>query len=366
MNESHKAKPYPRFSFIIPVYNTERFLAQCLDSIIGQSYKEFEVLIVDDGSTDTSGKIADHYAAQDERITVVHNQNKGALLSRVQAIHMAQSDYCIFVDADDFVSPKMLDVLTEEIRQYPHDIFLYERTLTDIRGNPLKEIKGPFPKNTVFSGGDKHDMYVQLFENTYLNSLWTKAIKTSLLQQDPTDYTQYRTIFDCEDLLHSLFPLTYAQSVKFLGVSLYYYRFSLQSASRDINPQIIENHCIVHQAILSMIPLWDNGHEDQYMALFRKGYVLHLCKRLAKAVKVAGGFATFRREFVLPVLNDTQFSQYLPLVRKENAIPLRKRAQLFLLSHHMFRTFFCFHKLRIGFHHRLACGKMVLTQHLFP
>ena len=91
-------------SVIIPAYNVEIYLTRCLDSVIGQTYKNLEIIIVDDGSTDDSGKIADQYAAQDDRIHVIHQENRGLGSARNRGLDIASGDFITFVDSDDWLA----------------------------------------------------------------------------------------------------------------------------------------------------------------------------------------------------------------------------------------------------------------------
>ena len=92
-----------KVSVIVPVYNTAAYLSKCVDSIIGQSYANKEIILVDDGSTDESGKICDEYAEKDARIKVVHKKNEGLVSARQAGIENALGEYSLFVDSDDFV-----------------------------------------------------------------------------------------------------------------------------------------------------------------------------------------------------------------------------------------------------------------------
>lgn len=98
----------PRISIIIPIYNAEKFLPECLDSVLCQDFPSFELLLIDDGSTDASGKIADRYATKDSRIAVVHQPNAGVSEARNRGLALARGEYIAFIDADDRVSPTYL------------------------------------------------------------------------------------------------------------------------------------------------------------------------------------------------------------------------------------------------------------------
>lgn len=109
-------------SVIIPVYNIEAYLASCLDSVLNQTYKNLEIILVDDGSTDSSGKICDDYAQKDSRIVVYHQENGGVSSARNHGILEATGNYVSFVDGDDIIAPEMYEVLYNNMINYSADI----------------------------------------------------------------------------------------------------------------------------------------------------------------------------------------------------------------------------------------------------
>ena len=109
-------------SVIVPVYNVERYLRRCVDSILHQTYRNLEVLLVDDGSTDASGAICDEYAAQEERVTAVHQKNGGLSAARNAGLERAQGTYLCFVDSDDFLDSRMLETLCRDLQEQNADV----------------------------------------------------------------------------------------------------------------------------------------------------------------------------------------------------------------------------------------------------
>ena len=101
----------PNISVIVPVYNTEEYLSQCIDSILAQTFVDFELLLIDDGSTDSSGMICDKYADKDTRVIVYHKQNEGVSAARNLGIDNSKGEWITFVDSDDILYPEALSVL---------------------------------------------------------------------------------------------------------------------------------------------------------------------------------------------------------------------------------------------------------------
>lgn len=105
-------------SVIIPVYNTEKYITQCLESVLNQSYQNLEILIIDDGSTDSSGEICDRFGREDSRVKVIHNHNCGVSASRNLGIDESQGKYISFIDSDDYINENFYETLIKNIKKY--------------------------------------------------------------------------------------------------------------------------------------------------------------------------------------------------------------------------------------------------------
>lgn len=109
-------------SIIVPVYNVEEFLNQCIKSVLGQSYKKLEIILVDDGSTDQSGKICDRYQMTDARIKVIHKENGGLSDARNTGLRLAKGKYYSFIDSDDYISSEMIQTMFDSLKRNQCDI----------------------------------------------------------------------------------------------------------------------------------------------------------------------------------------------------------------------------------------------------
>ena len=105
----------PKISIIVPVYKVEKYLRRCLDSIVAQTFTNWECILVDDGSPDNSGKICDEYAEEDARFRVIHKQNEGVAKARLTAFENSQGELITFIDSDDYVSELYLEKLSKPI-----------------------------------------------------------------------------------------------------------------------------------------------------------------------------------------------------------------------------------------------------------
>lgn len=110
------------FSIIVPVYNVEQYLSECIDSILKQTYRDFELILVDDGSKDSSGRICDEYELKDKRIIVIHKENGGHTSARRTGLEIARGEYCSFVDSDDYVKDDFLKNYADIVERYSPEI----------------------------------------------------------------------------------------------------------------------------------------------------------------------------------------------------------------------------------------------------
>lgn len=146
-------------SVIVPIYNSEKYLSQCIESILNQTYKDIELILVDDGSTDTSGKICDEYAEKDKRVIVYHNSHSGfAAVGRNRGLDLATGDYIGFIDSDDYISEDMYEKLINDIKLTNAEIAicgysLYYQDFEKFESDPVKTtvIEGNYNVNKCFA-----------------------------------------------------------------------------------------------------------------------------------------------------------------------------------------------------------------------
>ena len=127
-------------SIIMPVYNSEKYISKTIDSILSQSYTEFELLLIDDGSQDMSGKICDEYARKDARVKVVHKKNEGICATRNRGLKIATGKYIAFCDNDDIYMDNLLKDNLELALKYDADVVRFSRRMTTIRDDKIVSV----------------------------------------------------------------------------------------------------------------------------------------------------------------------------------------------------------------------------------
>lgn len=214
-----------RFSVLIPVYNVQDYLKECLDSIYKQSYKDFEVIIIDDGSTDKSAIICDKYKYKYfNKTKLLHKKNEGLLKARRDALSVAEGEYIIFCDSDDLLEYDSLKVLDQKIKQFNPDIIQYDLyTFTD--KNQFYNInsgKTYFKANVLY---DDISILQKLLLNREYN-IWSmagKCVRKSLYNLHE-NYNDYKHISFGEDSLQSLEIYSSAKNFIYISDRLYCYR----------------------------------------------------------------------------------------------------------------------------------------------
>ncbi len=221
------------FSVLVPVYNTQTYLPASVESALHQSEQDFELILVDDGSTDDSGALCDAFAAQNpDQVRVIHQQNGGLIMARRAGIAAARGKYCIFLDADDALEPECLKTVRETIEETGADIVIYNN-YSYFEDDKTREPNAPvFADGTVFRGAEKARVYRELISSWRLNNIWTKAIQTRLLTADDTDFSRLAKNPHGEDLLQTLYPVTHASAIAYRTKELYLYRRHSRSMTR--------------------------------------------------------------------------------------------------------------------------------------
>ena len=169
-----------KISVIVPVYRVEATLARCVDSIIRQNYTDFEIILVDDGSPDSSGKICDELAASDSRIKVIHKENGGVSSARNAGLDIAQGDYVCFIDSDDYVADNYLELMYSAAARESADIVIggFEYVFPD--GKCIKET---LPAIVHDSGSAVHGLFRESKNGLYVLA-WNKLYKKELWEEE--------------------------------------------------------------------------------------------------------------------------------------------------------------------------------------
>lgn len=233
----------PKVSIIVPTYNVEKYCRTCFDSLLNQTLKEIEIILVDDGSTDSSGTICDEYAVKDERINVIHQTNRGLGLSRNSGLEIANGEYVGFVDSDDCVSTQMFQILYENARRFVADISYckYIKFSSDT-GIPQSRT---YENNTEYWESEKAIRQYMLDrvglppkekeDCRFGASVWCGIFSKKLLDSLNARFVSERQ-FIAEDMIFDIDVIPHSERIVHSDAELYYYRYNPNSLTTTYKP----------------------------------------------------------------------------------------------------------------------------------
>lgn len=268
-------------TIIVPVYNIEKYLTRCVLSILKQSYRTLEIILIDDGSTDKSSKLCDELEKKDERIKVIHKMNEGLSSVRNLGVKEAHGKYIAHIDGDDFISEKYIEYLYNLMMHYKADISICNYIkFTDLKELNILKIKN---KEKIIEMDSKKALEALLYQKYFTTSTWGKLFKSELLKQIefPEDMyaqdmsTTYRLINDSNKIVYGSQKLYYyyqrSDSIVHLQISKR--EIDYIKASEEMVDFILAEHCDLVKAaysrcfssciqILMTLPLDQNIYEE--------------------------------------------------------------------------------------------------------
>lgn len=280
----------PKISIVIPCYNVEKYLKQCLDSLVGQTYRDIEIIAMDDGSPDNSGAICDEYAARDSRVRVIHKENGGVSAARNDGLAAASGEYVLFCDGDDWMPPDACAHLAAAAEATAADVIFGDIWRSwDDRNEYMRFFAEPFcTEEPAFI----RELVKTNFYYTYCPAVperdradgcyggpWNKAVRRSLLLERGIRFdVRVRGIYD--DVLYSAHVLANAKRIAYTGKPVYHYRQVQQSITHVFKKNILQ----INEAIFAS---WEE-FLDQYdpSGDFVTAYHANVIRRLDHALQV--------------------------------------------------------------------------------
>lgn len=249
-----------KVSVVVPVYNVEKYLRSCINSILSQSLRDLELILVDDGSPDHSGLICDEFAVVDDRVKVIHKKNAGVGAARNDGLRQATGDWIIFGDSDDWFEVDALEKL----------VAYGEETGADVVFGDVNLVEDGLKKTVEFYRDEfstsnykiKCKLIAAVFSRAYCynppekgiafgyGGPWNKLVRRSLLTNNNLEFdTSVKGIFD--DLIYTAYIYAYANTISYKHIVVYNYRHVATSITRTYKPAFLEiNHAIFNA--------WDN------------------------------------------------------------------------------------------------------------
>lgn len=250
----------------MPVYNAEKYLHKAVDCIVAQTLQEWELLLVDDGSTDASPRICDEYAAEDARIKVMHQQNQGVAMARQAGVERAVGEYSIHADADDWTEPTMLEELYGKAKAENADVVIADYWVNT--GG-----KQTVSKQSLASL-EPVQVLMDMFNGRLFGALWNKLIRTELYRTCNARF--FPGINYCEDLLISVQLLQHADlKIAYLSKAFYHYVANDASITRNFTRQTYETRIRFKDKLIELlnIPQVSEVMERVRFGIFTEAFI---------------------------------------------------------------------------------------------
>lgn len=300
-------------SIIVPVYNGGKYLRPCLDSIVGQTYGNWELLLIDDGSSDGSAAVCDEYAARDSRITVVHKPNGGQAAARNDGVALAKGRYVCFVDCDDWLEPAMYATMIQTLEQHQADIIICGYIEEYATRQKHVNADGAL---TVY---DAQDALKQVLEGRIGSYLWSMLFRREVVQEPMLSlnpYEDHATIFKW---------ISHARRVVTLHQPFYHYRQLQTSSLHSYNPKNGNHYFLAikeryyYIADHHLLPGW----EAENRRLYLRG-----CIKLTKDLARMPDYDSQLRAIIEEVRSELR--GFLPVSRREIGTKYYTRLRLLL------------------------------------
>ena len=266
-------KEQPQVSIIVPVYNVENYIERCLNSLVNQTFKDIEIITINDGSTDKSLELLNKYAKEDIRISVIDLGDEGVSYCRNLGIEKANGKYIMFVDSDDWIDSSMVEVMYKKAEENKLDLVMcsYIREFKDhskekifnlpqeiiykedkVKNELLRKLVGPIKEE--LSNPEMLDA---------LCTVWGKLYRADILKENKIKFVDLKKIGSAEDTLFNIFTFNYLKKVMFLNKSMYHYwRDNPKSVTSQYNPKLKEQRKVFFKYISDFIK--ENNFEQVF------------------------------------------------------------------------------------------------------
>ena len=277
-----------KVSVVVPVYNVEKYIHKCLDSLVNQTLQDIEIILIDDESPDNCGKICDEYAKNDKRIKVIHKKNGGVSAARNDGIKHATSDWIMFVDSDDWCEETMCEIAYENAIKNNVDVAIFNN-YRNYEDYEKKEKIGL--KETIFDEYNEieklqmsmlYDFFIKQVDSevkqyTDIGGPWSKIFKKELIEKNNIEFNlKVKGVFD--DALFCIETMEYAKKVLFKDEFLYHYRILNDSITNKFKSDRIQ----IYDTIYKEIELFMNkAHKkNNFKEAYYSRIIVNLCKLL--------------------------------------------------------------------------------------
>lgn len=288
----------PKVSIIVPMYSVEKYVEQCIDSLLNQTLQEIEIILVDDGSPDRSGDIADDYAKKDSRIKVIHKKNGGLGPARNTGIRVATGEYIGFIDSDDWANHQMFARLYEAAVKNNADIVVSGHC--DITNGVITKTKRhPLEGQTLNSSKQIMEIRKNLYGHkldddeveAFPMSVWIAIYKRELIFDNKIEFKEILS----EDIIFNLSAYKYANVITFTGDTDYCYRKDEQPS---ITQTFSEKKLLRYQDFLTVLAKMASKEDDKDCVIRAKRTAIDYCRLYVGIVRNSNASFKEKKEYI--------------------------------------------------------------------
>lgn len=326
------------YSIVVPIYGVEKYLRKCIDSLIGQTYKNIEIILVDDGSKDNSPSICDEYALQDQRIRVLHKPNGGLVSARKAGAEIALGEYIFCVDGDDWVGLNYIEICNEVIVQYEPEMVCCGY----IQSDEITEIPFHFAVSAGYYNREQMEKHIYPIAiegedgSIFPAQLWAKGFKKSLYL--PEQLSVIDAIKIGEDGAVVKPSLSKCTSLYVIDECLYYYRYNDTSMTKNKSSYDWNGPRYILQHLMNRID------KDKY------DFERQIERRTARDIYTVT-FSQFNknesyRAIKKQIIENLSAEDYKKVLQRCEYKGFKHRLEVFLLKHHILFPIYLFHKIQ--------------------
>lgn len=335
---------HPKVSVIIPIYDVEKYLQRCIDSLFNQTLRDIEIILVDDGSPDNCGLICDENAQKDERIKVIHKKNGGVSEARNFGIDEARGEYLLFIDPDDWCEYTMIEELFNSISAKLVDIAVCGYSI-DYTNNNFS-IKKPLVKK-IFKKDIAEAIYLLDIEGM-LNVLWNKLYKRDIIKKHNLYFVN--DFAPGQDMLFNSEYFKYIQSISFISNELYHYMRQDEDTLVSIyNPRLYNNILTLNSARKSLYEFY-NMSSAKYIKCFADTYKKSIASSIPNIFRKNCTLTIKeKKHFIKTLMQDDELKRYFKISKAVSFYDKLFYRMIKIGSPHMmYMVYFILFKFRYG------------------
>lgn len=324
----------PKVSIIVPIYNVEKYIDRCMQTLINQTLQDIEIIMVDDGSPDNCPKLCDEYAQKDNRIKVIHKKNGGLSDARNAGLNIATGEYIAFIDSDDYTSTEAYETLYNKAKETNADIVFAGFKYQNADGS----IDKCFLLDHTF---DNHDAIIEFLssmiydkkprKDTVWMSVWNGIYKRELLEKNRIRFKSERDYLSEDIVFHTeLIPL--CKKIVCIPETFYNYCYNGISLTRKFNTKKIDSNFHLYEALTNTANKYGLSNIQWKISLFLIGYTRGI---ILRGIIMSDMTFTEKRKYCMKVYNYSRWPNVIKSLNNKN-IPLFDKIGLIFIRYRAF------------------------------